>query len=228
MSNSGTIFNVQGREYVLLYRTATHIDIFHSPAGLETTAANAQVEAPTSSVAREVEKNATHAKDVAHDAAASAKVSFKLPSRPYRDGPLCMQSMEASQTGNPPSALDQFQQQASKTLNAAVAQGQHDFGASTGAAEYVDQAKVLASSAISTAQVRQFLRKEIGIGFLTLYISRISQRASADRLKARTAILVTMSLPRSSPAPHQLWRRPKSIWRLCKKSHSRTSRTRRA
>jgi hypothetical protein len=51
--------------------------------------------------------------------------------------------------------LDQFQQQASKTLDAAVAQGQHDVDAakSTIGSEYVDQAKALATSAVKTAQV---------------------------------------------------------------------------
>jgi hypothetical protein len=54
----------------------TYPDIVHSLVGLETTAANAQVEAPTSSIAREVEANANHAKDVVRDAASTAQVSL--------------------------------------------------------------------------------------------------------------------------------------------------------
>jgi len=120
MSNSATIFNVpepQGLDRV----------------ELETTAADAQINAPTAPIAREVEANAEHAKDAAHNAAATAR---------SKGAPLT------------PTALDQFQQQASKTLDAAVAQGQHDVDAakSTIGSEYVDQAKALATSAVKTAQ----------------------------------------------------------------------------
>ena len=51
-------------------------DIFQSFVVLETTAANPQVEAPTSSIAREVEANAWHAKDVVLDAASTTQVSI--------------------------------------------------------------------------------------------------------------------------------------------------------
>ena len=46
--------------------------------GLETTAANAQIEAPTASIARKVEENAEHVHDAACDAADKAKVSFNF------------------------------------------------------------------------------------------------------------------------------------------------------
>ena len=46
-----------------------------SRSALETTAAEAQVEAPTGKIAREVEKNAEHEKTVAEQAAAYAEVS---------------------------------------------------------------------------------------------------------------------------------------------------------
>lgn len=113
--------------------------------GLETTAAKAQAEAPTSSIARrEVKANADNAKDVAHDAASTA------------------QSKGTSLTGDTPSALDQLQQQASKTLNSAVDQGKHDVGAakSTVSGDYVDKARDMASSAISTAQ--SYLPESVG------------------------------------------------------------------
>jgi hypothetical protein len=125
---------------------------------------------------------------------------------PIAIGPtLYAQSKGAALTGNPPSALDQFQEQATKTLNAAVTQGQHDVGAvtsttGTAAAEYVDQAKALASSAISTAQVQK-PRVSLVLAFSLYLFSRIFPRASADRPRARTAILDTTSLLRYSLAP---------------------------
>ena len=45
---------------------------------LETTAATAQIEAPTASVARKVEENAEHVHSAARDAADKAKVSFNF------------------------------------------------------------------------------------------------------------------------------------------------------
>lgn len=103
-----------------------------------------------------MEVNAERAKGVAHNAAATAQVSLIPLIRYHRDLVLFGQSKGASLTGNTPSALDQLQQQASKTLNSAVAQGQHDVGAakSTIGTEYVDQAKALAASAVNTAQVK--------------------------------------------------------------------------
>ncbi|RDB28669.1 hypothetical protein Hypma_015787 [Hypsizygus marmoreus] len=121
-TNPGTIFNVpeaQGTERV----------------GLETTAANAQIEAANSSVAREVEANAEQAQDVAHDAADAAK------------------SKGPDFTGTPPSAIDQFEQQAKKKTDAAVAEGQHDVEAVKAAsAGFIDEVKALAASAISTVE----------------------------------------------------------------------------
>jgi cell division protein FtsB len=53
-----------------------------SHSALETTAAEAQVEAPTGKIAREVEKNAEQERTVAEQAAAAAEVSRFQPQKP--------------------------------------------------------------------------------------------------------------------------------------------------
>jgi hypothetical protein len=84
MSNSNKIFNVEeatGRE--LAFSTTQFLrsflliclNLFTSRSALETTAAEAQVEAPTGKIAREVEKNAGQEQTVAEQAAAFAEVS---------------------------------------------------------------------------------------------------------------------------------------------------------
>ncbi|KAF9015622.1 hypothetical protein BDQ17DRAFT_1341382, partial [Cyathus striatus] len=121
-SNSNTIFNVpepQGIERVKF----------------ETTAAEAQANAPTSQVAREIENNADRTKGAVGQAATVAKTL----------GPQL--------TGEPTTAVDQFGRNASETTNAAVNEGKHDVEAAKAAgAGYIEQAKSMASSAISTAQ----------------------------------------------------------------------------
>ncbi|KAL0951525.1 hypothetical protein HGRIS_008209 [Hohenbuehelia grisea] len=121
-TESGKIFNVaepQGAEQVQF----------------ETTAATAQVDAPSSTIAREVEHNAERAHDAALQAASSAKMHGALL------------------TGETTTAAGQFKHEASATTNAAVAQGQHDVEAAKAAgAGYVEQAKALAGSALATAQ----------------------------------------------------------------------------
>lgn len=130
-----------------------------------------------------------------------------------------MQSKGTSLTGDTPSALDQLQQQASKTLNSAVDQGKHDVGAakSTVSGDYVDKARDMASSAISTAQVNQSYVPDFGTSPLTFCCSRISQKASVDTRMAQTARMATMSFRRSSLALRLLWKRRKNICLLHKK-----------
>ncbi|KAF9460094.1 hypothetical protein BDZ94DRAFT_1266655 [Collybia nuda] len=130
MSNSTQIFNVPEAEGT-------------DRVALETTAATAQIEAPTSSIAREVEANAGHTKEAASEAALTAQIKGE------------------SLTGTPPSAVDQFQQQAQKTTKAAVAEGQRDVEtAKVTGATYLDQAKSLASNAVNTAQA--YLPSSVG------------------------------------------------------------------
>jgi len=115
---SGQIFNVE---------EASH------PSEFQTTAAQAQAEAKTSTIAREVEANADQAKDVATNAAFVA------------------QSKGPELTGQ--SATDRLQTEASVRTGAAVDQGQQDVAAAKAAgAGYVDQAKNLASNALASAQ----------------------------------------------------------------------------
>jgi len=57
-------------------------------------------------------------------------------------------------TGEPTTAAGKFQEDASRTTNAAVAEGKHDVDqAKAVGAGYVDQAKSLAGAAVGTAQV---------------------------------------------------------------------------
>lgn len=66
--------------------------------------------------------------------------------------------------------MDQLQQQAKQTTNAAVAEGQYDVEAAkaTGAG-YLDQAKSLASSAITTAQVI----RTASLGMFSMFIAHL-------------------------------------------------------
>lgn len=93
----------------------------------ETTAAQAQAEAPTSNIARQVEKSAEQEKDVARQAA------------------LAAESIGLGQ-GSPSDELKQ------KT-NQAVQEGQHDVEAAKAqGATYLEQAKNVAANVASTVQ----------------------------------------------------------------------------
>ncbi|KAJ6503346.1 hypothetical protein C8R47DRAFT_199536 [Mycena vitilis] len=99
----------------------------------QTTAAQAQAEAKTAPIAREVEANAEQAKEVAQNAAFVAVAK----------GPEL--------TGQ--TATDRLTTEASVRTGAAVDQGQNDVAAAKAAgAGYVDQAKTAASNALATAQ----------------------------------------------------------------------------
>lgn len=64
------------------------------------------------------------------------------------------QTLGPNYTGEPTTAIDDFKSDASRTTNAAVAEGKHDVAeAKAASAGYVEQAKALASSALETAQV---------------------------------------------------------------------------
>ncbi|OJA19823.1 nuclear receptor coregulator, partial [Rhizopogon vesiculosus] len=125
MSNTikqGSIFNVdepQGAEQV------RH----------ETTAAHAQVEAPNSRVAHQVEENAEHAQKAAAKAAQAA------------------QGMGSEFTGETRTAFDYLQSAAAQKTNAAAAEGQRDVHAAKDAsASYLDQAKSAAENVVTSAQ----------------------------------------------------------------------------
>ncbi|KAJ3721698.1 hypothetical protein C8R42DRAFT_668224 [Lentinula raphanica] len=97
----------------------------------ETTAAQAQAQAPTNAAARAVEHNAEQLQGAAQNAALAAK------------------SLGKDFTGEPPSAADQLQ---AKT-DSAVAQGKVDVDAAKAQGQsYLEQAKNLAGSAIASAQ----------------------------------------------------------------------------
>ncbi|KAJ7705985.1 hypothetical protein B0H17DRAFT_605404 [Mycena rosella] len=125
----------RAREYSLFHYPQPPNPI--QPNHHHTTAAQAQAEAPTASIAREVEANAEEAKTVAEDAAFNA------------------QAKGSALTGQ--SATDRLTTEASVKTGAAVEQGQHDVGAAKAtAAGYVssavEQTKNLANSAVATAQ----------------------------------------------------------------------------
>ncbi|KAJ7225319.1 hypothetical protein GGX14DRAFT_638109 [Mycena pura] len=104
-----------------------------NPSEFQTTAAQAQAEAKTAPLARQVEANADQAQNAATDAAYVALAK----------GPQL--------TGQ--SATDRLQTDASVKTNAAVDQGKQDLAAAQAAgAGYVEQAKNLASSAVASAQ----------------------------------------------------------------------------
>ncbi|THV07551.1 hypothetical protein K435DRAFT_788459 [Dendrothele bispora CBS 962.96] len=101
----------------------------------ETTAAAAQIEAPNAAASRAVEKNAEIAQDAANTAAAAAK------------------SFGKEFTGEPPSTTEKLQTQAQEITNTAVSEGKQDVEvAKATSAGYVDQAKAMASVAVTTAQ----------------------------------------------------------------------------
>ncbi|KAF9478029.1 hypothetical protein BDN70DRAFT_880458 [Pholiota conissans] len=124
-SSSSKIFNV---EDVSSVPGAQH-------SALDTTVVEAEINAPNSEVAREIERNAEKEKEVAQQTASVAK------------------SLGSDYTGEPSTAVGEFEVSAARKTNAAVAEGKHDVAEvkATGAS-YVEQAKAFAASAIETAQ----------------------------------------------------------------------------
>ncbi|KAF9535649.1 hypothetical protein CPB83DRAFT_25133 [Crepidotus variabilis] len=104
-------------------------------SALETTAAQAQLDATNRVEALHISENAENAQHVATQAASVAK------------------SLGSEFTGEPATAAGQFKGNASKVTDAAVAEGKQDIGeAKAVTAGYVGQAKALAGAAIETAQ----------------------------------------------------------------------------
>ncbi|KIJ94113.1 hypothetical protein K443DRAFT_134844 [Laccaria amethystina LaAM-08-1] len=109
----------------------------------ETTAARAEAEAPNLLVAKEVESNAEHVQGAAVQAASVAK------------------TLGSQYTGEPTTAVDQFQHDASETTDKAVEEGKQSVEAAKAlGADYVDQAKAFATSAIETVQ--EYLPAAVG------------------------------------------------------------------
>ncbi|KAJ7161392.1 hypothetical protein C8R43DRAFT_1123846 [Mycena crocata] len=116
--SSGQIFNVEEPS---------------NSSEFQTSAAQAQANAPTGTIAREVEANADQLKDVAENAAFAA------------------QSKGPALTGQ--TATDRLHNEASIKTGAAVDAGKADVAAAQASAGgYVQQAKTLASSGVATAQ----------------------------------------------------------------------------
>jgi len=102
----------------------------------ETTAANAQAEAPNASVAHQVEENAEQVKGVAQQVAQAAK------------------GMGPEMTGETGSQFGDLEAGLSRTTNAAVADGQNTIESiKQSGTTYLGQAKELAGSVLSSAQV---------------------------------------------------------------------------
>jgi len=103
-------------------------------AGDATTAARAEAEQPTAEATQAVHETAEYAKGVAEHAASTA----------HTRGP--------GVTGRTYDAVTQLRAKVEETTDAAVAEGQRNVQAAVNAgASYLEQAKDLASSAISTA-----------------------------------------------------------------------------
>jgi hypothetical protein len=113
-----------------------NVDELHSnESKLETTAALAELEAPDSRTARQVERNAERERDAATQAATVAK------------------TLGSDYTGEPSTAAGQFKQQASATTDKAVQQGKQDVESAKETGQtFIDQAKAAVNSVIETAQ----------------------------------------------------------------------------
>jgi hypothetical protein len=104
-------------------------------SALETTAAEARIEAPDAVAAHEVDVNAEKAHDAAEHAASFAK------------------TMGSKYTGEPTTAADKFRGDASRTTNAAVAEGKKDVDkAKDAGAGFVQEVKDYAKCTIETVQ----------------------------------------------------------------------------
>lgn len=101
----------------------------------ETTAAEAQVEAPNPAVAREVKGNVIQAREAAENAAQAA------------------QGLGPDVTGDPVSSVDVLQHEIEHKTDTAVVQGQKDIEAAKNVgSQYADRAKTMASNVVSSAQ----------------------------------------------------------------------------
>ncbi|KAJ3516089.1 hypothetical protein NLJ89_g1336 [Agrocybe chaxingu] len=150
MSSPGKIFNVEqvtNKDQVALETTA-----------LETTAAEARLEAPNRVVARQVEENARKEKESVEQVASIVKtLGPKYAGEPATAVGQFRGDSDSSKLTSTKSAAEQLQESASNATNTAVAESKHDVEdakgvASTYVESYVQQAKDLANTAIETAQ----------------------------------------------------------------------------
>jgi len=110
---------------------------------LDNTVSEAASTAPNAMVTRQIEQNADKEQQAAQQAASVAK------------------TMGSHYTGEPTTATGEFQDNAARTTNAAVAEGKYDVAAAKAAgAAYVEKAKEFATSALETAQ--SYLPKSVG------------------------------------------------------------------
>ncbi|KAJ3510654.1 hypothetical protein NLJ89_g4546 [Agrocybe chaxingu] len=121
---------------------------------LETTAAEARLEAPNRVAARQVEENAHREKESAEQVASIAKtLGPKYTGEPATAVAQFRGDSNSSKVKTTKSTMEQLQASASKTANAAVAEGRHDIEEMKAATStYVQQARNLANSVIETAQ----------------------------------------------------------------------------
>ena len=101
-------------------------------------------------------------------------------------------------TGNARDAVTQFRAKVEKTTDAAVAEGQKNVQAAADAgARYIEEAKSLANSAISTAAVCLSISPRGSSMILTLIFSRISLQAlKEEQLGALPSLRVTLGTTR--------------------------------
>ncbi|KAH9982849.1 hypothetical protein BGW80DRAFT_48555 [Lactifluus volemus] len=125
---------IAAKETALIAEAQPHLPSGAVQAGDITTAARAEAEQETPEATQQVHDAAEHAKGVAEHAASTA----------HTRGP--------GATGNTYDAVTQLGTKVEETMDAAVAEGQKNVQEATNVgASYLEQAKNLASSAISTA-----------------------------------------------------------------------------
>ena len=171
-----------------LLQAQPHLPSGAVQAGDTTTAARAEAQQASPEAARQVHATAEHTKGVAEHAASTAHVRLT----PFPDFWLrkCLthtpcgwlhQTKGPGVTGNVYDAVTQLRAKVEETTDAAVAEGQKTVQAATNAgANYLGQAKNLASSAISTAAVCLSVSpREFELVFTFIY-SRTSRQASRE------------------------------------------------
>ncbi|KAI0001667.1 hypothetical protein BJV77DRAFT_969109 [Russula vinacea] len=135
--NSATQAQIAAKETALtalIAEAQPHLPGGTLHAGDTTTAARAEAQQATPEAAQQVHETAEHTNGVAEHAASTA----------HTWGP--------GVTGNARDAVTQFRAKVEKTTDAAVAEGQKNVQAAADAgARYIEEAKSLANSAISTA-----------------------------------------------------------------------------
>jgi len=132
--NRATQAQIAARETALIAEAQPHLPSGAVQAGDTTTAARAEAEQQTAQAAQAVHETAEHVKGVAEHAASTA----------HTRGP--------GVTGRAYDAVTQLRAKVEETTDTAVAEGQKNVQAAVNVgASYLEQAKGLASGAISTA-----------------------------------------------------------------------------